>query len=332
MPEANYPQLAKYTREIEKAFKATDNKRAALARTVPILQDMSGEPRVLSEILKKHVLTPGALSKKHYPVVGIDVLTTPSFGLVANCWIPLPNHETDLSTKSIHHHGDMLLNTVTAFGPGYEHWIFTRPELVDRDQELFAMQVLERAPHPLHHVGFVDSYLPHVPFYPSALTITVALWSSQRSVTWKDRMKRWEVFKGRERTLREIAVKVGLRHALDLKVVEYFDYYPADQAFKGIRQRTEFSLGPNSDYLHSLFHIVQRTGNEALAPVISLQMEPSLPDYQTAVDLLGKLKRGVPIEGRLSDSHYGIPNANFTGAQIERALSASAKLVKSASA
>jgi hypothetical protein len=331
MFEAAYPQLAKYTREIERAFRTAD-KRSALCETDTILQDMSGDPVVLAEILKKHILTPGALGKKHYPVVGIDVLTTPLFGLVANCWIPLPSHETDLSTKSIHHHGDMLLNTVTAFGPGYEHWIFTRPELVDYDQELFVMQVLERAPHPLHHVGFVDNHLPHVPFYPVSLTITLALWTSQHPVTWKDRMKRWEVFKGRERTMRELAIKVGLKQALDLKVVEYFDFYPADRAFKGIRQRTEFALGPNSDYLHSLFHIVQSTGNEALAPVISSQLEPSIPDYQTAIDLLDKLKRGAPIEGRLSQAHYGIPNANFTCSQIERALSASAKLVKSASA
>jgi len=226
----------------------------------------------------------------------------------------------------------MLLNTVTAFGPGYEHWIFTRPDLIDRDDEMFAMQLVERAPHPLHHVGFVDTHLPHVPFYPASLTITLALWASRYAVTWKDHVKRWKVFKGRERTLRELAVKVGLKRALDLKVIEYFDFYPSDRAFKGIQNRTEFALGPNSDYLHSLFHILQKTGNEGLAPVISSRLEPSLPDYQTAVDLLDKLKCGQPIEGKLSNNHYGIPNANFSSSQIKHALSASENLVTPASA
>ena len=84
-----------------------------------------------ASVLEKHLHTPGSLNTRHYPVVGIDIELNHLFGLVANCWIPLPNRATDVSTKAIHHHGEMLLSTVTAFGPGYEHWTFEKPVMVD---------------------------------------------------------------------------------------------------------------------------------------------------------------------------------------------------------
>jgi len=329
---SNGAKLAMFTSQIERVFKNQSKKRDALAQTVSILRDMSGDRALLTEIIRKHLQTPGALSKGNYPVVGMDCAVTPYFGFVANCWIPMPNGQNDLSTKSIHHHGDMLLNTVTAFGTGYEHWTFTRPEETDPEQELFALHLVERAPHPLHHVAFVDTHMPHVPFFPAELTITFALWTSQTSVTWKDHLKRLEVFRGRERKLRELALKAGLKRALDLKVVEYFDFYPTESGFKGIRDRKEFPLGPNADYLHSLFHVIQKTGNDGLLPEITLRLDASVPDYSTARELVQKLKTGIPIEGRLSTHHYQIPNANFTASQIERALSASARLLQSASA
>jgi hypothetical protein len=320
MSDQNSPRTLHYTKLLTRVFNRTHDKRAALAQTRPILEDMSGDSLLLTEIIRKHLLMPGALSKKHYPVVSMDLAKTPYCGLVANCWIPLPDRQTDLSTKSIHHHGDMLLNTVTIFGPGYEHWMFTPPQPVDLGREVFAMSLLDRAPHPLHHVTFVDSNVAHVPFYPASLTITLALWSSRDTVTWRDHVKRMEVFRGKEPTLRKLAIKAGLKKALDLKVIEYFDFYPADQGFKGIRDREEFPHGPNCDYLYSLFHIIQQTGNEAVIPAIESQLHSSIPARQTVVELLEKLKSGVLIEGRLSDKHYGVPRANFTSVEIERSL------------
>ena len=39
-------------------------------------------------------------------------------------------------------------------------------------------------------------------------------------------------------------------------------------------------------------------------------------------DMLAQLEKGTPIEGKLSQGHYGLPYANFTREDIERALSA----------
>jgi hypothetical protein len=91
-----------------------------------------------------------------------------------------------------------------------------------------------------------------------------------------------------------------------------------------MRVREEFGLGPNEDHLHSLFHILQKTGNEALVPAIQRRIDRS-PDRaarEVASRLLDDLRRGRPIEGRLSKGHFGVPFANFTAEDIRASIAA----------
>ena len=250
------------------AFEATADKHEAHRAAAPILEEMAGDSSVFGALLENYLAQPDVLNTLHYPVVGINVELNAHFGLVANCWMPLPDGRRDLSTKAIHHHGNMLLTTVTSFGPGYEHWTFAKPVLVDEERELFTMELIEHGQHGLHHRAFVDAYVAHVPLFPAELSVTMALWSNQFPTTWKDRVKRLSLLRGREAQLRRMVARLGLAQALDLKVVEYFDFSPTECGFLGIRERREFEHGPNADFLRSLFHIVQRTGNDRLVPVL----------------------------------------------------------------
>ncbi|MGI8551494.1 MAG: hypothetical protein ACR2PL_12025 [Dehalococcoidia bacterium] len=319
---AHVLKLGTYVTALAGVFKRASSKHEAHYRSRAILADMSADPSVLTAALAKHLASSGALNTKHYPVIGLDIELNPNFGLVANCWIPLPDGATNISTKAIHHHGDMLLTTVTAFGPGYEHWTFTRPAEIDSRAELYSMEVIERAPHPLHHVAFVDSYIAHLPLYPPSLTITLALWSSQHATTWKDRLKRAAIVRGHREALRGLAARAGLRKALDLKIVEYFDFCPTPDGFRGLKERTEFERGPNDDYLFSLFHILQQTGNESLTALIEQQLASTAPVEHPELirHLTRDLRMGHAIAGRLSPGHFGVPHANFTRQDIERAL------------
>lgn len=309
---------------LRRVFASYRDKYAAHEHAAPILQDMAASRAFFTEVLERHLDRPDALTVKHYPVVSLDIETNAHFGLVANCWIPLPDGNTDMSTKAIHHHGDMLLTTVTAFGPGYEHWQFTTPERVDERSERYTMRLLERAPHPTGHVSFVDAHIGHVPFYPPSLSITYALWSDRRPTSWKDSLKRVPALHKHSAALRDLAVSLGLRRALDLKVAYYFDFFPTDQGFRGMKDRREFERGPNEDYLYSLFHILQRTGNEALVPAIRRRLSSSGSNAGLVEHLLADLESGRPIDGRLSPGHYGIPYANFQAEAVERALMACA--------
>jgi len=310
--------------DLVQVFRTSADKYEANRRAKPILEQMSRDPGLLTAVLDRYLRTPGALDKRNYPVVGIEIALNPWFGLVANCWIPLPGRETHIATKAIHHHGPMLLSTVTAFGPGYEHWMFTTPKVVDESSGIYAMEILEAAPHPRHHVSFVDKWIAHTPLYPKDLSITFALWTNNKNVNWRDHVKRLPGIKGRERQLRKIAVGLGLRNALDVKVVDSYDFFPVDNGFQVMRERKEFELGPVEDHVCSVLHVVQRTGNEHLTRTLrrSLDERKISAGKPKVSELLEMLEQGRPIEGRLSKTHYGIPHANFTRNQIERAAAA----------
>jgi len=316
-----------YIESLKQIFATAPNKHEANDRSRAVLEDMSCDSGFLTSVLEKHLQTAGSLNTKHYPVVGIDIELNHLFGLVANCWIPLPDRATNVSTKAIHHHGDMLLSTVTAFGPGYEHWTFERPVVVDPETESYSMTLIDHAPHPLHHVAFVDSYVAHLPFYPQEMTITFALWSNKFPSTWKDRLKRVPLVQKNSNLLKKVARSTGMTKQLDLKVVEYFDFYPTPEGFRGIKERTEFERGPNSDYLQSLVHVIQQTGNEQMAPLLKEQLNAGQPleNRDLLEDLIRKLEIGQAIEGRLSSTHYGVERANFSKHDVEAALTAQSR-------
>lgn len=304
---------------LRQIFARHKDKRTAHAESRTVLEQLSRDPAFLRGILARYLSVPANYDRGHYPVIALPIAINPDFELVANCWIPLPNRDVTLSTKAIHHHGNMLLSTVTVFGPGYEHWLFSAPRLVDAERELYQFDVIEAAPHPAHHVAFVDDHLAHVPLYPVDLSITVALWSNQFPTTWKDRVKRIELLKRHERLLKRSAKSMGLAEALDLKILEYFDFYPTEGGFRGMKTREEFRLGPTQDHLQSLFHIMQRTGNGELAD-IAARHTSAVGHSALLAQLIADLRAGRPIEGKLSPGHYDVSFANFHRQQIERSL------------
>jgi hypothetical protein len=313
--------IAGYKKRLDAAFRGATTKREAHSSSAPVMRELTADAAFLTEVLSGYVSQPESLNRGNYPVVTIKVDSNPYYDLVVHCWIPLPSGETDISTKSIHHHGELMLTTGTMFGPGYEHWMLDQPILIDPPNSVYSMRLVGHGVHSLHELAFVDSYVAHVPLYPSSLTITVCLWSSRSQKSWKDTLKRVEFLQRHSTALRQAAVRIGLKRALDLKVVDTYDFHPIEGGFRGIKERREFPLGSNEDHLHSLFHVVQNTGNEHLASIIEEQLDRgTVEDERTVRHLLDMLRTGEPIDGRLSDGHYGVPEANFRRSDIERAL------------
>lgn len=306
--------------ELLNVFRSAGSMHDAHAAATPVMVQLTRQPAFLTAVLERYLSNPRSLDRKNYPVVALDIALNPWFSLIANCWIPLPGRETHVATKAIHHHGNLLLTTATLFGPGYEHWMFSRPEQVDAATGKYRMDLLEVAPHPQHHVSFVDAWIAHTPFYPKDLSITLALWSSQFPTTWKDHVKRQRWLSRHAEVPKKVAAKLGLAKALDLKIVESYDFFPTESGFQVMRERKEFALGPTEDHLHSVFHIVQRTGNEHLARTIRRQLGEVKVGRATIERLLVDLERGTPIEGRLSPGHYDLPYANFSRDDVFRAL------------
>lgn len=313
----------KYIKELRSIFREAKDKHEANRKSADVLSNMSADAEFFTEVLEAHLKRPQNLNTLHYPVVGIEIELNEDFGLVANCWIPLPDKAVDVSTKAIHHHGDMLLSTVTAFGTGYEHWMFETPALVDAGSELYELKLLESAPHPRHHVAFVDAFVAHLPLYPPDLTITYALWTSRFPTTWKDRVKRIPIIRENSSRLKSILTGLGAADRFDLKIVEYFDFYPTADGFRGIRLREEFPRSTNDDYLASLFHVIQETNNAHLISTIrkTLDADASV-DHVRINGYIRDLEKGNPISGRLSPEHFNVPRANFSREEILSAIAA----------
>ena len=312
-----------YGRELTRIFRTASCKHQAHERSRAVLEDISADRDFITAILWQYLSTPAVLNATNYPTVEISIRLNADYHLLVNCWIPLPSRETNISSKTIHHHGNMLLTTIGIFGAGYDHWLFSKPEAIDPANELYAMRLVERKRHILHDLAFVDAWVPHLPVYPGQLSLTLCLWSNQFPTTWRDHAKRIPLLKRHDKSLRRWAVRAGLAQSLDLKVVSYFDYYPTAEGFKGMRNRLEFPRGPNEDYLHSMFHVIQETGNDGLIPLIEQQLDTGSAAFTNPHlirQLLRDLRQGRPIEGRLSACHLNVPHATFTTDAISETL------------
>jgi hypothetical protein len=316
--------LPRYIKDLKKVFADAKNKHEANYRSNEILAEMSHDKIFLTEVFRQHIRKKESLNTKHFFTVGIDIELNEDFGLVANCWIPLENRADNLSTTAIHHHGEMLLTTVTSFGCGYEHYLFTEAKIVDEKAEKFSMDLTERTFHPLHHTMFVDAFIPHLPLFPPDTSITYALWSDRKKTTWKDKVKRHPIVQNNKNLLRDFAVKAGLAKQLEIKIGTYFDYFPTTEGFCGILERRQPERGPNEHYLQSLFHLVQKTGNDNLVTEFEakLNSNDTIDNPQKVKDLIADLKEGTEIKAVISPSLLGNKGLNFTREEILQALEA----------
>jgi hypothetical protein len=305
-------------------FRRTRDKHEAHRAAAPVLHEIADDPAYLTSVLERYLRRPGVWNSTHYPVLGGGFELNPYHSLDINFWVPLADGDPGLSTKAIHHHGRMILSTVNIFGPGYEHWTFKPPQLTNPEKDIFHLELLEHGQHSHGHIAFVDANIPHVPFFAPKLSVTVALWSNSTPTTWRDHAKRMPLVKDHGPKLRKVAQRVGLTKTLDLKVLEYFDFYPTPQGFKGMRDRKEFARGPNENFVSALFYIIQQSGRKELAPLIqqALDSGEKLENRELITRLLGNLKADRPITARYSPGHTDIAFANFRAPDIERALAA----------
>ena len=291
--------------KIDTHFATAPTQLIAHLDAVAVLLAMAATSDVWREVLRRYLARPDALTRPHYPVLSLPIRQTAHYTLVANVWFPHPEGRTDVTTKAIHHHGPMLLSTVTAFGPGYEHWVFGRPIMADPHEVRWALPLWIRGRHAPGHVAFVDAGCPHVPWFPSSLSITYALWSTSRPTGWRDRVKRWPLFRGREAGLRRTLLRLGLRGPLDLKEARDYDFVPHPHGgFQSVRERREFPLGPVEYYQRGLVRLAVDTGHADLLPSVLVQ------------------RHGleVPLSYCWSHAQYTMPEGNFTRTVIERAM------------
>ena len=109
---------------------------------VPFMDAMARDQEFFHGVIRKCLSDPAYLDRvRHYPTLAFPIEENEDFTLVANVFLPLPDGNRDLSFQSIHHHGQLLLTTISAFGTGYESIVFKPGYSVDMETGLTDMQM-----------------------------------------------------------------------------------------------------------------------------------------------------------------------------------------------
>ena len=140
---SKYPGLQELVCQISQNFEGRDLKIDAHKSSHELLKLASHNKNILSEILHFSASKSGFLSGKNPPTIGLEVFRDKNFQLIANFWIPLPRNIEHQSVSYLHHHGSLILSTVTAFGPGYYHWLMKPQKIISTEKELFQIEMID---------------------------------------------------------------------------------------------------------------------------------------------------------------------------------------------
>jgi hypothetical protein len=302
---------------IIKAFTHTD-RYAAHKEASKHLIELAKDSQFLFSIVKQNLSNPEYLKRvRHYPTLSMDIFQNENFQLVANIWLPLPDKNTDLSFQSIHHHGNLLLSTVSAFGPGYDSIVFKPNFSIDPITEVTTMEIEKIYHNDLHRLEFVDHYTPHVVFYPTALSVTYALWSTDK-VSLKEKYKNNELIQMFKKPLRRFLEATGLNKKVGVNTVNYFDFYIENNQVKALKNRLGYEKSTNENFIQNIFYFIQSIGFNDDAFIQSLLLREGT-NPQT-IDYINKFLNKEPIKDKFVDAHLFVPKVSLVKQDILSAI------------
>lgn len=305
------PNLDIYLDEIKSFFKNKNNTRyLAHQKAQEVLKKMSSDTQIIGEIIKKNISNPEFLKKKrHYPTMAMLIFEDTSFSFYLNIFPPLPDRRTDISSQSIHHHGKLILSTVSAFGPGYNSILFKKGFKIDYESCTTEMEIESDYQNQLNEVSFVDESQPHIVFFPSDFSGTYALWSDFENST-KDLAKNIGIVKKFKKPIVKTINMLGLAKIFGLNKVEYFDFYIENDKVKAMKERERYMAeAGNENFLQNIFCFIQKTefNDKSFLQELSEKIETPKPAKKYIQMLLQQEKiTDVFFEGHLNVSKVNI--------------------------
>lgn len=249
--------VAEYQSEFEKAF-TTGNYRQAHKDLQIVLEKMVADNVILFEVISRSLQDPSFLkSVRINPVIAIPMMQTADFTLVANCWIPRPDGNTEISHQSIHHHGNLILTSASAFGEGYESILFKK--LPPDDFAVQNIKIDKTYKNPRGQIEFVDSYTPHIVFYPRKVSVTYALWSREAPLRSKNLAKSSVLQKFRK-PIKKTLELLRLSKALGLNQEVDLDFSVRGSQLVRLGRRIKYQPGSNENFLQALHYLLKEIG------------------------------------------------------------------------
>ena len=289
--------LSKYREQLNLDFSGTDFYQSHLKANGTLLE-MASNDETLFEILAKNIGSKKFLSSLRInPVIALPMIEESNYTLVANCWIPRPDGNIELSHQSIHHHGNLLLSSVGAFGSGYESMLFEKIKASDNPDVKIKLSKIYS--NPRGHIEFVDAYTPHIVFYPEKLSITFALWSRAYPLV-TNRISKFKYFSKIKGPLRKTMQFFKLGELLHLNQDFNLDYAVQNGKIVQLKKRALYSPGTNQSFLLALRYIARNVGFNRLPEM----------------ELLDKMILDKTTNIQFDNAHLYLPGANIEKKEI----------------
>lgn len=304
--------------KIEQLIKVfSENSRyEAHKRVAPILLEMAKDEHYLKAIIKQNIAQDDFFNQNRInPVIAFKIFENKDFSFVAHAFMPLPDKDTTITHQSIHHHGNLLLSTVNCFGKGYESILFKKGyQFTDVEAKL---EVQKKYTNTLYNYEFIDSHTPHVVYYPSEVTITYALWSSEKENA-TDGIKRLGLLKKYKKPVKKVIQVLGFEKLFNLNIVEYMDFYVKEDKVVPMKERIKYPEASNLNFIENLFYLLQQVNfeNEDFLSEIFSNLSDS--EKQLVKPILQKYLNNEELKTSIEDSQLNIAKVNLNRADLER--------------
>jgi hypothetical protein len=308
-------KLNTYVTAIASIFKEEKDRYKAHEKATPVLKEMGADKEVLADIFRKNLSDDSFINKeRHYPTLAFEIYQDENVGISGNCFMPLPDRSGDLSFQSIHHHGKLLLTTVAAFGPGYHSILFKKGFVINKEDQTAKMTIEKNYQFTPGSLEFVDTDQPHVVFFPPDASITYAMWAYASKNNTTQKLKNNFLVKRFKEPIRKTLKLIGLLDRAGVNAVENFDFYPENGRIKVLKNRINFEVGSNENFLTNVFYVLQKAGfNDK--PFL-MKLKDKHPANTHLHQLIDKLIAGTRINDEFYDFHKNVRFANLSRKEV----------------
>jgi hypothetical protein len=301
--------------QLKELFRKCDDRYDIHAKAKVIIESAAQKEEFLFDIIRDNLLDNNFLNKlRHYPTLSMSICEIPEFSFVMNIFPPLPSRKTNISFQSIHHHGQLLLTTVGAFGPGYKSILFKKDFKINSQTEIADLKIEKIYQNEFGRAEFVDAFQPHVVFYPASFSATYAFWCDNKRSA-KGALKKLPLLNKIKQPLLKLLKALKAESILGMNKIEYFDFYIDNGKVKALKNRLDYEkVGTNRNFLQNIFCFIQQTGFQDESFLRALLNNPNeKEDVRYYIDLLLK---GISIEDSFFEGHLEIPKVNILEADI----------------
>ena len=311
--------LRPYLEKIKDIFKNESDRYKAHEKCQNVLKDMSLDKEVLYDIIRQNLDDADFLRKKrHYSTLAMKIYENEDFSFVLNIFPPLPNKDLNISFQSIHHHGSLILSTVSAFGPGYKSILFKKGFEINPSNLITKMSIEKEYQNEVHDVSFIDAFQPHIVFYPNDFSGTYALWSNRKKSA-KEIAKKIGLINSFKKPLAKIINLIGLSRIFGLNVAEYYDFYVKNNEVIAMKEREAYnSIGSNENFIQNICCFIQKTGFDDLDFLNRVIQKNDTRD--STKKYLTMLIENQKVTSLFHEGHLNIPKVNLHRNEILGAL------------